>query len=440
MEAMGRATLALAVWLTATSTGAAGDAAATKEPLFATRVVDVRIDSVSLERVDISLQLAVRASRHLTIRTLTFSNGLVDTIPVWVSPLAGRWPLRRGEEFVIPSRVAVTAFARDALAAGSLADLIGRKEVDARAIVELSFETPWVARLLRTATDVAVTEVAFKAPVPATSLPGPLARLGAGILEFMQRQAAPGLAAGPDGPAASRDVADRFSRSMATLDTVYEIEGGPSPGRRTATTLGLWWTPSVVCTTREALEPWHYDAIDASQLQVQGARLRDATTLQIRSAGKPSIAIDVRELRRRLPKTPQRRVYSLATGEPRTMRLASRTAPSALVCLRLDDDAGATVPIASGPAPAAAFAGEAARRLVWTETVSATGSRLTLRTPVHRRSFGSPLVTSTGVVGLVASPDTAWDAQAIAAAAARALRVSPQAGINLAAGVLPRTR
>jgi hypothetical protein len=429
---MGRVIVALlAAWLSATAPQAASDDAAAQEPLFATRVVDVRIDGVSLERVDLSLQMAVRASRNVTIRTLRFSDGFIETIPVWVTPLEGRWPLRRGQEFVIPTRVAVTAFARDALGAGSLADLLGRTEVNARAMVEMSFDTPWLARMLRTATDVAVTEVAFKAPVPPTSLPQPLARLGAGILEFLQRQAAPGLAAGPDGPAASRDLLERFGRSTATVETEYEIEGGPSPGRRTATTLGLWWTPSTVCTTREALEPWRYDAADASQLQVEGARLRDsAATVRIRSASGQSVAIDVRELRRQLPKPPDRRVYSLATGEPRRMRLALRTAPSALLCLRVGDDAGPAVQTASTPAPAAAFTGDLSRGLVWTETVAAAGSLLTLRTPVHRRSFGSPLVTGDGVVGLVASPDTAWDARAIAAAAARALHVAPRAAFG----------
>jgi len=415
----------LAVWLSATAPQAAGGGAAAKEPMFVPRVLDVRIEGVSLERIDVSMQMAVRASRNVTIRTLRFSDGFIDRIPVRVTPLDGRWPLRRDEEFVIPSRIAVTAYARDALGAASLAELIGRTNVDARAVVELSFDTPWVARMLRTATDVAVTEVAFKAPVPSTPLLQPLARLGAGVLEFLQRQAAPGLAAGPNGATASRDLLERFGRSVATVETGYEIDGGPAPGRRTLKTLGLWWTPSTLCTTREALEPWRYNAADASQLQVEGARLRDGgTTLQIRSASRTSIAVDVRELQRQLPAPHQRRVYSLATGEPRRMRLAVRTAPSALLCLRVGDDTGPAVPTASSPAPAAAFAGEASRGLVWTETVAAAGPLLTLRTPVHRQSIGSPLVTDNGVVGLVASPDAAWDARALAAAAARALRVA----------------
>jgi hypothetical protein len=43
---------------------------------------------------------------------------------------------------------------------------------------------------------------------------------------------------------------------------------------------------------------------------------------------------------------------------------------------------------------------------------------------VHRQSFGSPLVTGDAVAGLVASFDTAWDARALALAAARAVRIT----------------
>ena len=301
----------LAVWLAAAASLTAVPAAPVAEPIFETRVVDVRIENVSLERVDVSMQIAVRASRHVTIRTLTFSDGYIDSVPVWVAPLDGRWPLRKGEEFVIPPRVLVTAYARDALASGGLARLIGRDEVDARATAEMSFDMPWVARMLRTATGVAITEVAFKAPVPAPSpLMQPLARLGAGVVEFLQRQAAPLLAGGPGGQAASRDVIDRFGRSVATVETAYEIEGGPAPGPRTAKTLGLWWTPSIYCTTREAFEPWRYGAADASQLQIQGARLRAGSTrVEITSASAPPIKLDPDELRRRLPKGTNRSVY-----------------------------------------------------------------------------------------------------------------------------------
>jgi hypothetical protein len=425
---MRAAPLVVVAWLLAVAGVVAGDTHRAAEPLFAPRVADVRIESVSLDRVDVSMQMVVRARRNVTIRTLRFSDGLIDKIPVWVAPLDGRWPLRRGEEFVIPERIAITAYARDALATASLAELLGRKEVDAHAVVELSFDTPWMARMFGTPINVAVADMSFKAPVPTTPIPQGLAQIGAGLLEALQRQVAPLFTAGPNGQAGNQAVIDRFSRSVAALETDYEIEGGPMPGRRSVKTLGVWWTPSIYCTTREAFEPWRYNTADASQLQIEGARLREsATAMRIRMPAGAAITIDARELRERLPKPADRRVYSLATGEPRRMRLAVRAAPSALLCLRLRDEEGPALPTGAAPAPAAVFAADASRGLVWTEAV-ANGSMLMLRTPVHRESFGSPLVTGAGVVGLVASPDAAWDADAIAVAAAHALRVTPRRG------------
>jgi hypothetical protein len=51
---------------------------------------------------------------------------------------------------------------------------------------------------------------------------------------------------------------------------------------------------------------------------------------------------------------------------------------------------------------------------------------LTLRTPLHRQSFGSPLMAGNAIVGLVASTDAAWNVRAIERAAARALRLAPR--------------
>ena len=99
--------------------------------------------------------------------------------------------------------------------------------------------------------------------MPASVLPQPLVRPGAGVVKFMQRLAAPRLAAGPGGAAGTRAVLDRFGQSVSMVETEYELEAGEPPTRKTTRTLGVWWTPSVYCTTREALEPWRYSAAPA---------------------------------------------------------------------------------------------------------------------------------------------------------------------------------
>jgi hypothetical protein len=239
--------------------------AAPEPPLFEPRVVDARVEGFSLEKMDVSLQIAVKASRHVTIRTLTFSDGFVERVPVLIAPIEGEWPLRKGEEFVIPTRVQVTAQARDALGTTDLPAILRRAAVDASATVEVTFNTPWTARLFRGATEVAVTEVAFSAPLPSTSsVILTLAGLCAPMLDFVARQAAPFLIARQNDQPANKAVIDRFGSAVATVETEYTIAGQADPVRRSVRTLGLWWTPSTYCTTREAFEPWRYSAADAA--------------------------------------------------------------------------------------------------------------------------------------------------------------------------------
>ena len=73
---------------------------------------------------------------------------------------------------------------------------------------------------------------------------------------------------------------------------------------------------------------------------------------------------------------------------------------------------------------------------MWTDVARDGDAMLKVATPLHRYSYGSPLVTSGGVVGMVASPTRAWSAQALAAAAARAPRIDarPRADVKTAIG------
>jgi hypothetical protein len=190
---------------------------------------------------------------------------------------------------------------------------------------------------------------------------------------------------------------------------------------------GVWWSPGVFCTTREALEPWRFDVADAIALQLAAGRLRrDAGQVRIAATpDHPGATIALADVAAALPGPTDRTVHALVDGRPRRLRLADREAASNLACLRI-----------GGTGPAAGLAGAEARTppgsdlaafapgtpigLVWTRAGATEADRLRLETPLHRVSFGSPLVAGDRVAGLVASPTTAWPAARVAAAAARA--------------------
>jgi hypothetical protein len=404
---------------------------APRPPLLEPRVVNASIAGISLERLDVSLQIAVLAGRDLTIRSVSFSDAYVGSVPVWMAPIDGNWPLHPGQELQIPTPVIVRAQLFDALGSDGLREIVRDGSVAVRATVEVEFATPWPARLLmQPATQRAISPIAIRVPIGSgpTTLQ-PLAILGAALIDGVQREAAPLLLAGRNALPANRAALERFDRLVATITTSYTIESGATLVKRSIETVGFWWTPAILCTTREAFEPWWFDSVDATALQIGGGRLRtdDRYARIVSTSLRAPLEINLADLARRLGKLDERRVFALAHGEPRRIRLADRGAMSTLACVRVSDDSaidsGPPSLVDDLPATAAAFALGRSRGPVWTDVARDNDALLTLVTPLHRYSFGSPLVTAGGIVGMVASPTAAWNAHAIAAAAARAPRI-----------------
>ena len=71
------------------------------------RIVEATLAGVSLDRVDVSLRVALRASRAATIRSIAFTDAYVGQVPVWIEPVDGDWPLAAGQELVIPEPMQV---------------------------------------------------------------------------------------------------------------------------------------------------------------------------------------------------------------------------------------------------------------------------------------------------------------------------------------------
>jgi hypothetical protein len=401
------------------------------------RIVEARLGKVSLEQIDVSLRVALRASQAATIRSIAFTDAFVGQVPVWIERVDGDWPLEPGRELVIPEPMQVRIHARDAVGADDLGTIVRKGAVTVRASVEVAIETPWLARLMfMGATRTLVRHIALELPIH-TGSPylGPLTRIGADLADAAQRGAATWLAAGLNRLPARSAMVERYGRTVAGVTTRYAVEGSVPGGTRERRAAGVWWSPAVFCTTREAIEPWRFDVADATALQLGGARLRrDGGAVHVAAtADRPALDIDLAVLDQMLPAPAERKLYAIVDGRTRRLRLADRDAASNLVCLHVADASAAT----TAPSPAGTFAtptgvaaGEVAAfspgrslGIVWTSVTPAGGDRLHIATPLHRLSFGSPLVSGDRVVGLVASPTTAWSAALVTTAALRAPRL-----------------
>ena len=408
-----------------------GSDAITVEP----RIVEARIGRVTLEQIDVSLRVALRASEAATIRSIAFTDAFVGRIPVWVERVQGAWPLEPGRELVIPEPMRVRIHAQDAVGADDLGSIVRRGAVTVRASVEVAVETPWLARLMFMGpTRILVREVVLELPIQAASSMGPLARIGADLADAAQRGAATWIASGLNRLPARSAMVQRYGGAVAGVTARYAVETGEQSGNRAAArerrAAGVWWSPAVFCTTREAMEPWRFDVADATALQLRGARLRrDRGTVHVAAtADRPALDIDLAALDEVLPAPAERKLYTLIDGKTRRLRLADRDAASNLVCLQVADAPATTAALstdASRPAAGdvAAFSPGRPLGVVWTSVAPARSDRLQIAVPLHRLSFGSPLVSGDRVVGLVASPTTAWPAAVVATAAARAPRL-----------------
>ncbi|MEO5821285.1 MAG: hypothetical protein ABIT71_12340 [Vicinamibacteraceae bacterium] len=410
--------------------------AVTVEP----RIVEARLGRVSLEQVDVSLRVALRASRDARIRSLAFTDAFVGQMPVWIARIDGDWPLTSGQELVIPQLMQVRLNARDAVGVDDLGAIVRRGSVTVRASVEVAIATPWVSRLFFMGpTRILVRDVSLEMPIAlGSSKVGSLTRMGADLVDAAQRGAVTWLASGLNRLPARSATVLRFGGAVASVTSRYDIEGTGAAGTRERRAAGVWWSPTVFCTTREALEPWRYDVGDATALQLRGARLglgrRTAHVAATRD--RPAVDIDLAAFAALLPAPSDRKLYTLVDGQPRRLRLADRDAASNLVCLQVGGTPAtsgelALAGVSAGTSPAAPRAGAStdvaafspgrSLAIVWTSVTSTGADRLQIATPLHRASFGSPLVAGDRLVGLVASPMTAWPASLVASAAARAL-------------------
>jgi hypothetical protein len=387
--------------------------------------------------------VALRASQAATIRSIAFTDAFVGPVPVWAERIDGSWPLVSGQELVIPQTVLVRMLARDAVGTIDLGAITRAGSVVVRASVEVEVETPRLARLLfMGATRTLVRDVVLDMPIQAGPAHArPLTALGADIADGLQRGAATWLVSGLDRLTGRNAVATRFSGVVAGVTTRYVVDGAGEGVARERRAAGVWWSPGVFCTTREAIAPWRFDVTDAIALQLGGGRLRKGSGV-VRVAAtrdRRALELDLATVETVLPALQERKVYTLIDGRRQRLRLGDRDAGSNLVCLQVADDTPILVPVsAAGSAPpaitgdVAAFSPGASLGVVWTAVAATRDDRLELATPVYRLSFGSPLISGDRIVGVVASSTTAWPAATVASAAARARRLpsaaAPPAG------------
>jgi hypothetical protein len=274
----------------------------------------------------------------------------------------------------------------------------------------VELEMPWLARLLRPgSTRPVLLDMQFEVPLFAEG----------GIVASMATVAARALDGGvipiprlAGNSAADRALLARYQPSTARVTITYAIEGANGRSVDSGHALGFWAAPAILCTSREALEPWRYDLQSAAALNHERARLSvEQLSVTTDVAGGGPRRIDATHLSRRLPKLPERTVYIWLDGRARSIPLARREHPSNVICLRIADERDAApAVVAADPVQGslAALAKEdGGSSVVRTASTSSAPGLVRLDPPLSRSAYGSPLVSPTGVAGIVLSATAA---------------------------------
>jgi hypothetical protein len=408
-------------------------------PLFEALVRSVSVAGASLAQADVHVEVALRASRNVTVRRLTFRDSTVEGVPVWIEGLAGEWRLRDNEPFALPQPLRARVQTLDLLQMEHLAAAVQRRAVVVRTTVEVDVATPWTARLLFAGpTRPAIVRAEVTAPIDgAPSLLQPIAALTALLGERVRNSLSPMAESLRDLSPARRALAAAVSPSLATITASYDLVG-PTGERqpRERRTLGFAMDAGTLCTTREALEPWRFDVDEAVAVQVRRDRLADGApklTVAWHAGGEP-VSIDGSALLARLPRVRGRTLRTPVDNRVRRVSLLDRDSAANVVCLSLQTPASRQGAAADWRKDARAAGSDAAvflaRRtppasLVWTQVSAAdTGTPGTLSSPLSAAAFGSPVIASNGLVGMVVSdrglrPAAEVDRAATAPVAAR---------------------
>lgn len=385
-------------------------------PLFEALVRSVSVEGASLSQADVRVGVALRAARNLTVRRLAFRDSSVEGVPVWIDAVAGEWKLREGQPFELPEPLRARVPTLDFLQMEHLASAVRRRTVVVRTTVEIEVATPWSARLFFAGpTRPAILRAEVEAPL--ASAPGllqPLMALSALVGERVRSTVSPMAAGFSQLSPARRALLAAVSPSLATLTVSYDLVTPDGERQaRTRQTLGFAISDGVLCTTREAFEPWRFDVDEAVALQVRNGKLDGAGPRVSLAwhAGGPTVALDGAALRARLPRVDGRTLRTPVDNRVRRVTLLDRDTPANVVCLSLDvpgagrggdwrrdaraagEDAAVFVSQGAGPAS-----------LVWTRvSAGVDGAAPHLAAPLAAASLGSPVVAANGLVGMVVS-------------------------------------
>jgi hypothetical protein len=245
----------------------------------------IRLASVGPDHVELSAQFDIIPGISANLQEISFSSMRMNgQVPVFIAPLYADLALKKDQKRELPP-LQVTIYYADLPSLEPLKEILDAHNVkiggEMRAELRVSLLNRLILRNLHPTT-VAVLDQDVPFRRSAADAP---TQMGVDLLALVQKavrtaEGALGLAVPAQWRGSRRGEGDEQLRSVLLVHTAYRAEMGGSEPLQSSDRLGFWIGPHLVLIPDEALQPWAYSPLIADGL-AKRARKVDEESVEV---------------------------------------------------------------------------------------------------------------------------------------------------------------
>ena len=405
-------------------------------------IVDTSLLDYSASKVVLGLTLSLSSKRDLTVEQIVLGGLSINGLPVYAAPIKQRLELHSGAKTLLSNPLPVTVYLRDLDSISPLEQAVskGHTTVDGTAYATVHVNPLTAMLIFSRSVEIAIN--LHQEMLPFT-IPGGLVSRGAALIvleaaEKGLRTISAKVTSGKDQASSfRREVMKQYKPHLMMACAHFEVHGTQSDavpfdwcGVAVAT------APDLVLIPREAIEPWKFDADIADALNSKNFSLDKSSydlwlwpaSSSLRKSGEWNAETAFRLSRKqfsvvKMPDSDEHKIRALEdNGKTRKISIAKRDSSSDLALLRIAKPVQAfeSLPAADSATTewdsVALFRfrdglrGNSADPELIIVPARRNGTRIELGELVDNSVFGSPIVASDGIIGIVQdqSSGLAW--------------------------------
>lgn len=269
-------------------------------PEAAVRVEQVSLAGVRPDRLTFTAKLGIFPETSINVRSFSFSAMKVNGLPVYVSPLNGRFALKKGQYLKLPD-VQMVIYERDLVSVEPLRSAVDQQKVVLAGLVTATIDASLIGELaLRSLHPRIVLPFSKEIPVliPGGEMGQKAALATLDVVAHVTPAAAKLLGrvfAGEDA-AWRTDVSTNEVRHLLVVHTAYTVVERGSSTPLEFEQLGFWIGPSTALVSEEAIAPWEFDPEVQARLAARHAHVdKDSIVISVQPlavAGTAALASD----------------------------------------------------------------------------------------------------------------------------------------------------